>query len=86
VVESDRPQITIQYGACALYGERVMLQTTLRICNIYCFALHKWLHERVSMLRCAYCACLVTFGFLYKAAHHRRMVGLTVVVPQFENP
>jgi len=38
-VEPDRPQMTGQYGACALHAGKVRLQThTLRICNMYCLS------------------------------------------------
>jgi len=32
---------------------------TLRLCNVSCFTLQQWLHERASMSRHMYVACLL---------------------------
>jgi len=49
-----------QYGACALRAGHPSLHTRmLRICNTYAFPLQQWLHERASVLRYMYNACLV---------------------------
>ena len=49
-----------QYGACAFHAEHPSLQThMLRICNTYAIPLQQWLHERASILRYMYSACLV---------------------------
>jgi hypothetical protein len=37
------------------------LKYTLRICNTYCCPLQQWLHERTSMLRYTYIACLIMY-------------------------
>ena len=53
-----------QYGACALHARYLRLQIhTLRLYNIRCFPLQQWLHERASMLRYTYIACLVNRNF-----------------------
>jgi len=57
-VQPNRPQMTIWRMRIASWNLR--LQThTLRIRNSYCFPLQQWLHERASLLRYAYIACLV---------------------------
>ena len=38
IVQPDRPQMTIQYGAWALHGGKYAYRHTLRICNTYCFS------------------------------------------------
>ena len=53
-------QATNDYGVCALHAGYLRLQThTFGICNTLAFLLQQWLHERASMVRYTYIACLV---------------------------
>ena len=38
VIEQDRPQMTIDHGACAFILDKKACRHTLRICNTYCFS------------------------------------------------
>ena len=59
IVETGRPQTTIQYGACALHVGYLRLQTQATIHNFCFFLLQQWLHERASMLRHMYTVFLL---------------------------
>jgi len=58
IVERGRQQDRIQYGTCALHAVSLMIHT-LKICNTHAFPLQQYLHERASMLRYMYIACLL---------------------------
>ena len=38
MIQTDRPQITIKYGAMASYAGYLRLQTHTQHCNTYCFS------------------------------------------------
>jgi hypothetical protein len=56
------PQITIQYGACALACRITMATDThSEYVTLTAFPQHQRLREYASVFRCAYTARLVTF-------------------------
>jgi hypothetical protein len=73
VVVTERLQMTSQYGACALHAgkarlhSRMLLYTPiLRVLTdqTCCFSTAVVIHERLSMLRFTYIACIVSFRFV----------------------
>jgi len=56
-VEPDRPQITVQHDACAFHAEKLKATNTERVMRI-ASPRQQWLHERTSLLRYTYIACL----------------------------
>ena len=58
MVQSYKPRITIQYGACALHAGYLRLQTHTQNVILIAFLLQNWLHERASLLRYTHIACL----------------------------
>jgi len=57
VVQPERPQMKMWCTRIAFWIPKAT--NTLKIRNIYCFLLQRWLHEHVSILRFTYIACLV---------------------------
>jgi hypothetical protein len=60
IVEPDKPQMTIQYDACALHAAYLRLHTQYVI--LTAFPLRKLLQERASMLR-LYIHCLFRISY-----------------------
>jgi hypothetical protein len=58
IVERGRSQMT--KGACALHTGHLKLQTHTEYVILNAFPLQQCLHERPSMLRYTYMACVVT--------------------------
>ena len=60
IVETGRPQMTIWRMRIACWVSKAT--DTRSVCVIpIAFPLQQWLHERVSVLRYTYIACLVVF-------------------------
>jgi len=57
-IEPDRLQIIVWHVRISWCIPKAK-NTHSELCNNYCFPLQKWLHERASMLRYTYIACLV---------------------------
>jgi hypothetical protein len=64
IVQPDRPQMTTQYGTCALHAGQLRLQTHSEYVILIAFPRQEWLHERASILRCTYFAVLFMFRFV----------------------
>jgi hypothetical protein len=60
IVESGRPQMTIRHVRIACWIPKAT-NTHLKYVVVIVFPLQKWLHERTSLLRYTYIACLVMF-------------------------
>jgi hypothetical protein len=59
IVQPERPQTTIHYGACVLHAGYLRLTTHTEYVILIAFPLQHWCHECVSLLRHTYAACLV---------------------------
>jgi len=51
MVDTVRPQLTIQNGTCPLHAGYLTLQTHTQNTYTYSFSLQQWLNESASMLR-----------------------------------
>ena len=60
-VEPDRPQMAIQYGACALRAGWLQTHTHSEYVTLIAFPRQQWLCERASMLRYTYITGLVGY-------------------------
>ena len=73
-------QAADDYGACALHARYLRLQThTFGICNTYCFSTAQWLHERATVVRYTYIACLVS-AFIIRHDDSDEAVGDDLVL------
>jgi hypothetical protein len=68
IVERGRPQMTIWCMNTACWIPKAT-DTHTDCVILIAFPLQQWLHERVSMLRYTYIACLVTHGLFHCGAH-----------------
>jgi hypothetical protein len=60
IVEPDRPQMTVSRMRIACWIPKAT-NTHSEYVILIAFPLHQWLHERASMLRYTYIACLAYF-------------------------
>ena len=60
IVEPDRPQLIIWRMRIACWIPKAT-NTHTKYVILIAFPFQKWLHERASLLRCTYLACLVLF-------------------------
>jgi len=78
VAEPDRPQMAVQYCACALYAGQLRLQTTHknthRTRNTYCFSTATVV-TRTRLNITLYMRCLSCFILDFLCVHQRKLTG-----------
>jgi hypothetical protein len=85
IVEPVMPQMTIRRMRIACWIPKAT-NTYTEYVILIAFPVHKWLHERASMLRYAYIACLVYFSVILRDLNLRNSGRVSVKSSDYRYP